>query len=332
MSRPEFLPLATGTPRPALPLRPAGSAAGTPLRESTAPEGVALTAGPGGRSESERIRDAARQFEALFLSYLYKTMRETVPDSPFSEGQSSAGYEEMFTPAMGENLSKAGGMGLAELLVQHFEAGGARAATEALRSVRTDESRHGGIGALSGAPGTPNRSPAGHSAPSGGDAPRPPVPAFRAAPADRTAVEKSHIEGKKVPALADNVRQALDRAAEQTGVDRALLQAVVVVESGGNPRAESRRGARGLMQLMAGTARELGVKDAFDPLENVLAGARYLKRMLVAHGGDERLALAAYNAGPGNVRRHNGVPPFRETHNYIERVLDIRKRLGGPLA
>lgn len=330
MSAPEFLPLNGAVPRQPLTLRRPTGAEVAPLPGAEGDAGVPLTRAPRPESEAEAARDAARQFEALFLSYLYKTMRATVPESPFGEGQSGAMFEDMFTPAVGNDMAEAGGIGLADLMVRHFGAGTTRVAAAALRNASAEEARAAGISSTPGAPIPESRTRIGQGARSGGIDPREVKPLLQAAPADRTAVEWPQLGGKKLPDLADNVRQALDRAATQTGVDRDLLTAVVVVESGGNPNAESPRGARGLMQLMAGTARELGVQDAFDPLENVMAGARYLKRMLVTHGGDERLALAAYNAGPGNVRRHGGVPPFRETRNYIERVLDLRRQLGGP--
>lgn len=100
-----------------------------------------------------------------------------------------------------------------------------------------------------------------------------------------------------------------------------LVKAVMLVESGMNPRATSPRGAQGLMQLMPATARELGVEDSYAPLANVRGGARYLRQMLDQFGGDKELALAAYNAGPGNVRKYDGIPPFEETKYYVRKVL-----------
>jgi soluble lytic murein transglycosylase-like protein len=100
-----------------------------------------------------------------------------------------------------------------------------------------------------------------------------------------------------------------------------LVKAVVLVESGMNPRATSPRGAQGLMQLMPATAEELGVADSYAPLANVRGGAKYLRKMLNQFGGDRELALAAYNAGPGNVRKYDGIPPFEETQYYVRKVL-----------
>jgi soluble lytic murein transglycosylase-like protein len=103
-------------------------------------------------------------------------------------------------------------------------------------------------------------------------------------------------------------------------MDPALIRAVMAAESAFHPFAVSRTGAEGLMQLMPELSNEMGVSNAFDPRENIMGGVRYLKRLLDYHNGDLDLALASYNAGPANVERYGGVPPFRETRNYINTV------------
>lgn len=108
--------------------------------------------------------------------------------------------------------------------------------------------------------------------------------------------------------------------AARYGLDTELILRVIEAESGGDPRAVSPKGAMGLMQLMPETARALGVSDPFDPQQNLEGGIRYLSH-LMRRFGDARLALAAYNAGPGTVARYGGVPPFPETQRYLEKVL-----------
>jgi len=110
--------------------------------------------------------------------------------------------------------------------------------------------------------------------------------------------------------------------ARQHGLDPDLVLAVVGVESAFRPKAVSPKGAQGLMQLMPGTAAELGVEDALDPAQNLDGGVRHLGSLLTLYGGDLSRALAAYNAGEGAVARHGGIPPFKETREYVRKVLE----------
>ncbi|WP_426689040.1 lytic transglycosylase domain-containing protein [Rhodanobacter ginsengiterrae] len=128
-------------------------------------------------------------------------------------------------------------------------------------------------------------------------------------------------------AYADAIRSA----SMEYGVDEAFLRAIIHAESAFNPRALSLKGAQGLMQLMPGTAGDMGVLDAFNSDQNIRGGARYLSLLLHDFNGDERLAAAAYNAGPGAVQRYKGVPPYAETQVYVERVGTLRKRYGAAI-
>ena len=112
-------------------------------------------------------------------------------------------------------------------------------------------------------------------------------------------------------------------AAPKYALDPNMIRAVMQTESAFNAMAVSPVGALGLMQLMPAVAAELGVTDPMDPRQNIMAGALYLRRLLDAHRGNVRLALASYNAGPGNVAKYRAVPPFKETQNYVKRVTAI---------
>jgi soluble lytic murein transglycosylase-like protein len=123
------------------------------------------------------------------------------------------------------------------------------------------------------------------------------------------------------PAGLAALRQLAIDTAHRHGVDPALVLAVAGVESAFETRAVSPKGAQGLMQLMPGTAKDLGVADPMDPAANLDGGTRYLRDLLARFDGDLTKALAAYNAGPGAVARHQGVPPYKETQDYVKKVL-----------
>lgn len=124
------------------------------------------------------------------------------------------------------------------------------------------------------------------------------------------------------------IAETIELAASEAGVDALLIRAIARIESCYDATALSVAGAQGIMQLMPATARELGVSNSFDPVQNISGGTRYIASLLKRYDGDVELALAAYNAGPGAVDKHNGIPPYRETQRYVPSVLAQFKKFG----
>lgn len=132
--------------------------------------------------------------------------------------------------------------------------------------------------------------------------------------------EEIFIPAPRTPVAQAPYGQLIQTAAQKYGVDEDLVFSVITAESNFNPNAVSRRGARGLMQLLPSTATRLGVKDIFDPSQNIDAGTRYLRELLTLYRGDLVLTVAAYNVGPGALQKYGRVPPYRETQSYIRAI------------
>jgi soluble lytic murein transglycosylase-like protein len=132
--------------------------------------------------------------------------------------------------------------------------------------------------------------------------------------------EEIFVAAPRMPLTQAPYGEMIQAAAKKYGVDSDLVFSVIAAESNFNPKAVSRRGARGLMQLLPTTAVRLGVRDIFDPVQNIDAGTRYLRDLLKAYQGDLALTLAAYNAGPGAVQRYGRVPPYNETIAYVRAI------------
>ncbi len=141
------------------------------------------------------------------------------------------------------------------------------------------------------------------------DKPSPPISA------GINALKGSHLE------------PLVEQYAGKAGVSSSLVKAVIKAESGGNPHAVSSAGAKGLMQLMPATAKGLGVNNPLNPAENIEGGSKYLGQLMKKYRGNKELALAAYNAGSGAVAKYGGIPPYKETQNYVKKVLKYEEQL-----
>jgi len=250
--------------------------------------------------DKAKFAQAARGFESMFINLLWKEMKNAMLDQDSKDSESlSFGSDtlETYTDlSFSEELSKIGsGIGIAEKIYE-FLTGGEKLSPltikfpENFRKVVENKIINEGVD---------------------------------------TRTKKVNLE--KIEKLAgnfferlntrlSNYSRAIDRASELYNLDKNLIKAVIAAESAGRKDAVSKAGAKGLMQLMDGTASDLGVRNSFDPIENIMGGAKYLKMMLDKFDDNVELALAAYNAGPGNVIKHKGIPPFEETRAYVSRV------------
>jgi soluble lytic murein transglycosylase-like protein len=262
------------------------------------------------------LEKAAKEFEGVFLNQLMKAMRATIPENElFNSAGPTKFYQQMYDTEMSKALAdRDTGMGIARLIVQQLET-----------SLAADES----AAALQESTATMAPLPA---RPTDGGLRQYEVHSVSGPNSSRMIRLRRMAEAQE-PAVADTLRRfegAITTAARDTGLDPELLLAVVMEESGGDPEAVSGKGALGLMQLMPATATEVGVEDPRNPSQNIAGGARYLKQMMDRFDGNPNLALAAYNAGPGNVDKAGGaVPDFPETHRYIERVESRYRELTG---
>ena len=145
------------------------------------------------------------------------------------------------------------------------------------------------------------------------------------APEKKEALElKSKIDLK---AQSTNVEEIIDTFAQKYDIDADFIKAMIKQESGFNSKATSKKGAMGLMQLMPATAKELGVVDAYNPTQNIEGGVKYIKSLLDKFQGDEKLALDAYNAGPNAVKKYGGIPPYKETQNYVNSIMSTYNKV-----
>ena len=231
------------------------------------------------QKKQAELKKAAKQFESLFLNYMLKSMRETVPKGGlFKEGIANDIYTSMFDSYLSEKASSHQSMGLANMIYKQLS-GRLQMNPE---EIKVDKATN---------------------------------------PLQPTGQKVQGFKKMSMPERFRKLNPIIQKAGEKFGVDPDLIRSVIYHESGLDPEAVSPSGAKGLMQLMDNTAGEMGVKNVWDPAENIIGGTRYLKSLLNRYGGDEVLALASYNAGPGNVEKYHGVPPFSETKRYVKRVM-----------
>ncbi len=233
-----------------------------------------------------RLQRAVKDFEAIFVGYLLKSMRSSIPKSDmFGESFGGDMLESMFDMELAKHLSRNSNLGLAELLYRQMTGESSPASTRKTPEQRLTECTASGK----------------------------PV-------ADERRIKEPH-EGVPLQERLRLYEPIIEEAARQKNLDAKLIKAVMVAESAGVASARSPKNAKGLMQLLDSTATELGVRNVWDPRENIFGGAKYLRQLVDRFQGDLERAVASYNAGPGAVEKYKGVPPYKETREYVGRVM-----------
>ncbi len=237
------------------------------------------------QKEKEKIASASKQFEGLLTSMMLKSMNKTTQGifGGSEDGYGNDMFDSLFEQEIASKMSETKSLGIAEKLYRNITG------EELPLQIRNKISERI----------TPAKIHNTH------------------VPADSTEVLPSNSAKQRL----NNYQPHIEEASKKFGISQDMIKSIIMTESAANNKAVSRAKAKGLMQLIDSTASDMGVRNVFNPRENILGGTKYFAQMLRQYSGDVKLALAAYNAGPQNVAKYKGVPPFEETKNYINKVL-----------
>jgi soluble lytic murein transglycosylase-like protein len=235
--------------------------------------------------EKTKIAKAAKQFESLLTSMMLKSMTATT-NGMFGEHSLGGDYfDTIFESQLADHITKGKGMGVADVLFKKLTG-----------EVMTPDLK------LNLKSINPLRE----------------KPKISLNNLERSSVINPSNQSLNRLSRFENI---ITEASDKFGIDKNLIRSVILAESAANDKAISTAKAKGLMQLIDSTAKDMGVRNVWDPRENIMGGTKYLAGLLRQYNGDVKLALAGYNAGPGNVQKYEGIPPFEETKNYITRVM-----------
>lgn len=239
--------------------------------------------------DKKKLADASKQFESLLTSMMLKSMSQTTGGLFGDESFGGDFFESIFQFEIANHIAKGKGLGVADMIYKNITGESISKALE--EEVKTLP---------------------GKSAPKI-EYKKPETPVVK--PTEQALNRLSKYE------------EIIQEASEKHGVDKNIIKAVILAESAGKEDAISSANAKGLMQLIDETANYLGVRNVWNPKENIFGGTKYLAELLRKYDGDLKLALAGYNAGPGNVDKYNDIPPFTETQTYIKRVMGYLNHL-----
>jgi len=243
-------------------------------------------------AQKAKIADAAKQFESLLTSMMLKSMDKTTGGMFGGDSYGGDYFSTIFENQMASAISQNKNLGVASILYKKItgEDMNAQSPTSELLQYLNNNKIE-----------------------------------LKKSVNDNTTITPS----TKAADRLNKYEGIINEASSSFGVDKNLIKSVILTESAANEKAVSSAKAKGLMQLIDSTASDMGVKNVWDPKENIFGGTKYLSEMLRKYNGDVNLALASYNAGPDNVDKYGGVPPFEETQNYVKRVIGYFNHLNG---
>jgi Rod binding domain-containing protein len=312
-----------------------------PLKKAATPE-----------ADKKRLFQAAKEIESLFIYYILKAMRSTVPETEMSKGLGFGGglgkdiYTQIFDEELSKKISGNGEKSLANLLYKSLESRvgeSEKAVKDNLNTIKEvmpkakfvkinqDDNTAIPINKTENTPlEIKEKMPSVQSSSNVGitrkiithDSEQSNT-IIKGGKSDKKIIQNddSNATHEENNSAISNFGDIINEASSKYRLSPELLETIIMTESSGNPKAVSSAGAKGLMQLADTTASDMGVKNVFDPEENIHAGAKYL-RVLIDRFGDLKKALAAYNAGPETVKRYNGIPPYSETRKYVQTVMN----------
>jgi soluble lytic murein transglycosylase-like protein len=243
-------------------------------------------------TQKARIAKASKEFEGMLTSMMLKSMDKTTSGMFGSDSFGGDYFGTIFENQMASMISKKKDLGIADILYKKITGealDSTSSATDLLKLINDSKIE------------------------------------IKKSTGDNSSITPS----SKATDRLSKYEGIINEASNSYGVDKNLIKSVILTESAANEKAVSSAKAKGLMQLIDSTASQMGVNNVFDPKENINGGTKYLSEMLRKYNGNLNLALASYNAGPENVQKYGGVPPFEETQNYIKRVIGYFNHLNG---
>ena len=235
--------------------------------------------------DKSKLAKASKEFESILTSMMIKSMTKTTDGLFGKDNYGGDVLDVLFETEISNFITNKQGMGVAEQIYRNITG------EELPKSISFDKEKRASIKFEN-------------------------LPSISA---EKKAEINSKINSKAFERI-QNYKDYIDQASDKFNIEPNLIKSVILTESAGKVNAESKAKAKGLMQLMDSTATDMGVRNPWNPKENIFGGTKYLSKMLKEFDGDRDLALAAYNAGPGNVKKYGGIPPFKETQAYIKRV------------